>query len=88
VRRLLVTTSFYLRRWQRRATPFGLFAGVAAASTGTPATTRLGDEHQVVARADARWMGEIIDGLEQRSDIPEAVRLRRLALRGRREPSG
>ncbi|HEU0088408.1 MAG TPA: lantibiotic dehydratase [Pseudonocardiaceae bacterium] len=69
VRRVLVTTSFYLRRWQRRATPFGMFAGVAAASTGNPATTRLGDEHQVVARADARWVGEIIDGLEQRSDV-------------------
>jgi lantibiotic biosynthesis protein len=69
LRRVLVMTSFYLRRWQRRATPFGLFAGVAAASTGTPATTRLGDKHQVVARADARWLGEIIDGLEQRPDL-------------------
>jgi lantibiotic biosynthesis protein len=69
VRRVLVTTSSYLRRWQRRATPFGLFAGVAAASIGSPATTRLGDEHQVAARADARWVGEIIDGLEQHSEL-------------------
>jgi thiopeptide-type bacteriocin biosynthesis protein len=69
LRRVLIATSSYLRRWQRRATPFGLFAGVAAASADTPAATRLGDEHQVVARADARWLGEIIDSLEQRSDL-------------------
>jgi hypothetical protein len=69
LRRVLIATSSYLRRWQRRATPFGLFAGVAAASADTPASTRLGDEHQVVARADARWLGEIIDSLEQCSDL-------------------
>ncbi|MPZ80270.1 MAG: lantibiotic dehydratase [Actinophytocola sp.] len=68
-RRVLITTSSYLRRWQRRATPFGLFAGVAAASADTPATARLGEEHQVAARAGARWLGEIIDGLEQRPDL-------------------
>lgn len=51
------------------ATPFGLFAGVAAASAGTPACAQLGDEHQLVARADARWLGEIIDSLEQRPDL-------------------
>jgi lantibiotic biosynthesis protein len=69
LRRVLVTTSSYLRRWQRRATPAGLFAGVAAASAGAPVSVRLGDDHQVMARADARWLGEIIDGLEQRSDL-------------------
>ncbi len=69
LRRVLITTSSYLRRWQRRATPFGLFAGVAAASADIPASTRLGDEHLLIARVDARWLGEIIDGLEQRPDL-------------------
>lgn len=69
VRRVLTTTSSYLRRWQRRATPFGLFAGVAAASTASPAQVRLGDEHQLAVRADARWVGEIIEGLERRRDV-------------------
>jgi thiopeptide-type bacteriocin biosynthesis protein len=69
LRRVLVTTSAYLRRWQRRATPFGLFAGVAAASADTPAAARLGGEHQVVARADAGWLGAIIERLEQHTDL-------------------
>jgi hypothetical protein len=69
LQRLLISTSSYLRRWQRRATPFGLFAGVTAVSVGAPATAQFGDEYQVAVRADARWVGVIIDGLEQRADL-------------------
>lgn len=69
LRRVLLSTSSYLRRWQRRATPFGMFAGVAAASAGSPPSARFGDVPHVAARADARWVGEIINGLEQRSDL-------------------
>ncbi|WP_460399862.1 lantibiotic dehydratase [Actinophytocola sediminis] len=69
LRRVLITTFSYLRRWQRRATPFGLFAGVAAASAGSPPSAQLSEEHKVVARADARWLGEIIDSLERHPEL-------------------
>lgn len=69
MRRVLVSASSYLLRWQRRATPFGLFAGVAAASVGDRPTTRFGHGHRVMARADARWLGGIIDGLERRPEV-------------------
>lgn len=69
VRRVLAATSSYLLRWRRRATPFGLFAGVAAASIGTSASARLDPECRVSARADARWFGEIITGLQRRHDL-------------------
>jgi len=69
VRRVLVATSSYLLRWRRRATPFGLFAGIAAASTGAPASARLDSECRLSARVDARWLGEIIAGLQRRHDL-------------------
>jgi thiopeptide-type bacteriocin biosynthesis protein len=45
-------------------TPFGLFAGVAAASFGTSAHLRSGIGHQAVARAGAEWLAEVITQLE------------------------
>ncbi len=69
MRRVLVSASSYLLRWQRRPTPFGLFAGVAAASAGDRPTTRLGHGHRVRVRADARWLGGIIDGLERHPEM-------------------
>ncbi|MBB5155954.1 lantibiotic dehydratase [Saccharopolyspora phatthalungensis] len=66
---LLGSVSSYLRRWQRRATPFGLFAGVAAASVGTAPTPLRHEPHRITARADARWLGRIVDDLEQRTDL-------------------
>lgn len=65
VRRVIVSTSSYLLRWQRRATPFGLFAGVAAASVGDEPTVWFGRSHRMVVRADAQWLSGLIDGLEQ-----------------------
>src|SRR6266542_2783986 len=37
VRRAVLSTVSYLMRWQRRATPFGLFAGVTTATIGPAA---------------------------------------------------
>lgn len=67
--RLLGSFSSYLRRWQRRATPFGLFAGVAAASVGTAPSPLRHGHHRITARADAQWLSRIIDDLEQRTDL-------------------
>lgn len=65
LKRVIVSASSYLLRWQRRPTPFGLFAGVAAASVGDKPTVWFGRSHRVVVRAGAQWLSRIIDGLEQ-----------------------
>jgi thiopeptide-type bacteriocin biosynthesis protein len=64
VHRAVLATASYLMRWQRRATPFGLFAGVTTATVG-PAVARVGDEHRAVARVDADWLTRVVDRLEQ-----------------------
>jgi hypothetical protein len=65
LRRVIVTTCSYLLRWQRRPTPFGLFAGIAPASVGDALTVWFGEDHRVRVRADMQWLGGLIDGLEQ-----------------------
>src|SRR5438270_8931791 len=65
LRRLILSTSSYLLRWQRRPTPFGLFAGVATAEVGDEPAVWFGRRHRVVLRADARWLSGLIDSLEQ-----------------------
>jgi thiopeptide-type bacteriocin biosynthesis protein len=67
-RRAVVSVASYLLRWQRRATPFGMFAGVAATAIG-PATADVGTRHRAVVRADAEWLTTLIDQLEQRPGL-------------------
>ncbi|WP_051385918.1 lantibiotic dehydratase [Actinokineospora inagensis] len=64
VRRAVTSMASYLLRWQRRATPFGLFAGVGTASIG-PAVAKVGVEHRVELRADAEWVLNQVEQLEQ-----------------------
>ena len=64
LRRAVRSTAGYLLRWQRRATPFGLFAGVTAATVGS-AAARAGRRHRVVARVDAGWLAVLVDQLEE-----------------------
>jgi thiopeptide-type bacteriocin biosynthesis protein len=54
----------YMVRLRGRATPFGLFAGVAPARIGGPAAGTWGSEHQLAARADGRWLASLVTGLE------------------------
>ncbi|GAA0393605.1 hypothetical protein Acor_74470 [Acrocarpospora corrugata] len=70
VRRLAMTIARYLLRVRGRATPFGLFAGVAPArfTSLQPADTIIG-QPQVRVRADAAWLAEMIAGLEAVSAI-------------------
>ncbi|MGA5304592.1 lantibiotic dehydratase [Nucisporomicrobium flavum] len=68
VRRAVLATASYLARWQRRPTPFGLFAGISVATTGS-ATCRVGDQHTAVARADADWLTRVVDRLERQHDL-------------------
>ncbi len=64
LRRAIISVASYLLRWQRRATPFGMFAGVTAAAVG-PARADVGAGHRAVARADAESLTTLIDQLEQ-----------------------
>ncbi len=64
VRRILVSLASYLLRWQGRTTPFGLFAGMAVVTVGGQPVVRWGTGHRVMVRADAQWLGAVIDRLE------------------------
>ncbi|MEU8266401.1 lantibiotic dehydratase [Sphaerisporangium sp. NPDC049002] len=68
LRRAIVSAASYLLRWQRRATPFGLFAGVAPAMVG-PTMAKVGAEHRAVVRADAEWLTMLIDQVERHLEL-------------------
>jgi class I lanthipeptide synthase len=68
VRRAVVSVMRYLLRLEGRSTPFGLFAGVTAATFG-PATATWGARHRDVLRADAAWLDDVITRLEASADL-------------------
>ncbi|WP_046501515.1 lantibiotic dehydratase [Streptomyces odonnellii] len=65
VRRTVFAVLRYLLRARTRATPFGLFAGVAAARIGTAPVLRVGTGHHVVARPDGARSTALVDRFEQ-----------------------
>ncbi|MEV8509703.1 lantibiotic dehydratase [Actinoplanes sp. NPDC051475] len=69
VRRLVTSVARYLVRVRRRATPFGLFAGVSALRFGVSASVSWTDEHRTVTRADAAWLAAIIAQLEDSAPL-------------------
>lgn len=69
VRRTVLAALRYLLRAHTRATPFGLFAGVAAARIGTATALRMGTEHQASARPDATWITALVDQFEEHSGL-------------------
>jgi thiopeptide-type bacteriocin biosynthesis protein len=54
----------YLARMRGRATPFGLFAGVAPVRFGQEPSARWTENHHARARADAVWLAGVIERLE------------------------
>lgn len=96
VRRAVVSVVRYLVRATSRATPFGLFAGVAGARFEDGTTVRWGQQHQPVARIDAEWFDAVLAQLEAdpelRSRLPvvahsaATVRDGRLVLSWQRRP--
>ena len=62
LRRAILSAAIYLLRWQRRVTPFGLFAGIIPADVGS-AAARIGTAHRAVQRADADWIAALSDRL-------------------------
>lgn len=71
IRKAGMSLARYLLRMRHRATPFGLFAGIAPARFGAETLMRWGDQHQAVARADAVWLSDVITSLEA---CPELLR--------------
>ncbi|MFJ6136511.1 lantibiotic dehydratase [Kitasatospora sp. NPDC092286] len=64
LRRLTATVMHYALRAQGRATPFGLFAGVAACPIGDRAVAPLWGGSRTEARADAAWLAGVTTRLE------------------------
>lgn len=65
----------YRLRATGRATPFGLFAGVAPTTFGPATTVRIGDDHQATPRVDAVWLADLITTLQRCPDVAERVPL-------------
>jgi len=71
-RRAASALASYLLRWQGRATPFGLFAGVGVARAGGRARASLG-AWRAVARADAAWLGDVTARLHRCGELMERL---------------
>ncbi|MFJ3229917.1 lantibiotic dehydratase [Streptomyces sp. NPDC086787] len=75
VRRAVASVARYVLRAERRATPFGLFAGVAVATIGPRPSTTWGSDHTVVGRASAEWLTAVVERLESCPELLERLRV-------------
>lgn len=73
VRRAVASVARYVLRAEHRATPFGMFAGVAPATVGPTARTAWGSDHTVVGRASAEWLTAVVERLESCPDLVERL---------------
>ncbi|MFI6287405.1 lantibiotic dehydratase [Streptomyces sp. NPDC051018] len=73
LRRAALAVVRYLLRAQHRATPFGLFAGVATARFGSQVRVDWGSEHVVVGRAGAEWLATVVHRLESCPELLERL---------------
>lgn len=69
VRRAVLSVIRYLQRATGRATPFGLFSGVAPVRLGVAPKVRFGEDHHAVARVDAAWLDGVITRLETNREL-------------------
>jgi hypothetical protein len=73
IRRATLATVRYVLRATGRHTPFGLFAGVAAATVHDRAEVGWGSRHCALARVDTQWLADVIDGLEACPELLERL---------------
>ncbi|MFD5163490.1 lantibiotic dehydratase [Streptomyces hawaiiensis] len=69
LRRTVVSVMRYVLRMTGRATPNGLFAGVAPASFGARLGWTWGEGHRAVVRADGDWIADQIARLEANPEL-------------------
>jgi thiopeptide-type bacteriocin biosynthesis protein len=73
IRRAAESVARYLLRMTSRATPFGLFAGVAPVAFGDHAATSWSGAHQAFARPSGTWLDALIRQLEAQPGILAAL---------------
>ncbi|MFJ9029033.1 lantibiotic dehydratase [Streptomyces sp. NPDC102274] len=73
VQRAALSVARYVLRALHRATPFGLFAGVATAEFGPQARADWGEGHVAVGRAGAEWLAALVARLESCPDLLERL---------------
>ncbi|WP_322760619.1 lantibiotic dehydratase [Frankia sp. Cr2] len=73
VRRLGLAVARYLVRMSRRATPFGLFAGVAPVHLGVDPALRWAGDDRPYPRADSVWLAAVVTRLESMSAVRAAL---------------
>lgn len=71
--RLVAAVGRYLLRWQHRATPFALFAGVGPVHRAPATEVRWGDDHRIIERADPEWLGGMVDRLHACADLMDRL---------------
>ncbi|WP_405141233.1 lantibiotic dehydratase [Sphaerisporangium sp. NBC_01403] len=69
IRRAAEALMRYLLRWRSRATPFGLFAGVAPVDLAPTASVLFGERHAAVRQPDSTWLTEAISALESQPEL-------------------
>ncbi|GGL36188.1 hypothetical protein GCM10010095_21780 [Streptomyces anthocyanicus] len=69
LRRAVVSVMRYMLRMTGRATPNGLFAGIAPASFGERPGWSWGEGHRPVVRADGDWIADRIARLEANPEV-------------------
>ncbi|PSK89906.1 thiopeptide-type bacteriocin biosynthesis protein [Murinocardiopsis flavida] len=69
IRRAATALTRYLLRETGRPTPFGTFAGAAPVALGTRTKVRWGRDHRPRARADTRWVTDIVTQLEASPEL-------------------
>ncbi|MFY1633681.1 lantibiotic dehydratase [Solwaraspora sp. WMMB335] len=75
LRRAAAVAARYLNRMRRRATPFGLMAGVASLRFGDRATVAIGAAHRKHVRPDMGWLTEVVRGLHRDPEVLAELRV-------------
>ncbi|MFI5489206.1 lantibiotic dehydratase [Micromonospora echinaurantiaca] len=75
-RRVVLAVMRYLLRAATRATPYGLFAGVAPATASRTGSIRWGAAHRPFARLQAPWLAAALEGLESDARLRPYVMVR------------
>ncbi|GGK13443.1 hypothetical protein GCM10010124_02500 [Pilimelia terevasa] len=73
--RMVRSVSQYVLRMNSRATPFGLFAGVAPVTLSSTSAVRWGSDHRVSSQVDAEWLSGIVRMLEQDTKLLRNLRV-------------